>query len=665
MTTVKSFLLTMTLGLSMMATAEGTCADSTTFFVDGNTNRGCSWVADKASRRCVEIDADPDHEIPIYCPITCDTCPTDSPTTGPTTSPTDAPIGSPSESPTLNPTNSPTLNPTDSPTNSPTNSPTLNPTDSPTNSPTDSPTNSPTDSPTPSPTDSRLICDPVTHMECGDEACVAVKGDGRAFTWGDGHSGGNSSSADLTDVVEATCGGYACGAIKSDGTAEFWGDPDYGGDASSADLTDIAGIGCTEYGYGCWAWKTDGTGYTWGNSYTNNTHDNPRDDKPELIDIEDLVCGEYDCIGLKTDGTAVAWGYYWDDLPTSPHFQKANYTTNVSKIGCGHYTCWIIKTDGTAIAFGEYEYGTVDEVDLHTDVEDFSMHGYEGAALYTDGTVVFTGYYTVGSNTTDAVKVSCGGSVCAVLKTDGTVEGFGYEDYLANITKVGGNVTDISCGGYACVALKSDGTVVGFGSSFYGAEIPKGLTDVAEVNCGIWRSGCTAIKTDGTGVAWGYYGEIGRINYYGGTDYCTEYGYGCVVGDPDEIDLVNPNPDCVPTGSPTVTHAPTACFDSDSFYFGDIPRRTCEWAAKNPSRRCNRPIDDTYEVKANCRVTCGTCSTTQSCSDSATFYLGNKPHRNCRWASGNPVRRCNKPTDKNLEVQTNCPLACDTPCPEA
>lgn len=137
------------------------------------------------------------------------------------------------------------------------------------------------------------------------------------------------------------------------------------------------------------------------------------------------------------------------------------------------------------------------------------------------------------------------------------------------------------------------------------------------------------------------------------------------VGTPCPTTAPTAPPTAAPTAThePSATHAPTTCVDSNSFYFSDTPKRTCEWAAKNPSKRCNRPVDDTYEVKANCPVTCGTCSTRfQSCSDSTTFYLGSKTHRDCRWARGSPAKRCNKHIDENFEVQTNCPIACDT-CP--
>lgn len=462
-----------------------------------------------------------------------------------------------------------------------------------------------------------------------------TQADGTAQTWGAGRYGGDSSGADLTDVAEVSCGGYACGAIKNDGTAEFWGSEKYGANWSSTEdigkSEDIAGIGCVEYAAGCWAWTTSGIGYTWGNSYTD-------DGNVALTDLEDLVCGAYDCIGLKTDGTAVVWGYYWDNNydNNGEAYGMDDYLSDVSKIGCGIYACWIIKTDGYAIAFGEYGYGTVEEVDLWDGVEDFSMHGYEGAVLLTDGTVNFSGYNTANQYTTDAVKVSCGGYQCAVLKTDGTVEGFGDDSYLANISNVGGDVIDISCGGYACVALKSDGTVKGFGDAYYGAEIPEGLTDVAEVNCGIWYSGCTAIKTDGTGVVWGDYGTIGQ----GDSDD--------IVGDPDEIDLVN---DCVPTPSPTSHPTPSAtCVDDSSWYKGAETAKDCVWVGEKKNKRCSKMSNDMIPASSACKASCNTCFTPTSfpttmptpCGDldSTTWHKWRNPNKDCDWVAKRPKKRC-------------------------
>jgi len=63
---------------------DGPCEDDATFLYGNNPNRSCSdWVADDTQTRCFEKywKGEP---LSFYCPVTCDTCPSEAPTDAPT-----------------------------------------------------------------------------------------------------------------------------------------------------------------------------------------------------------------------------------------------------------------------------------------------------------------------------------------------------------------------------------------------------------------------------------------------------------------------------------------------------------------------------------------------------------------------------------------------------
>ena len=103
-------------------------------------------------------------------------------------------------------------------------------------------------------------------------AFAVIKADGLVVTWGDGGSGGDSSSVSVklngaTDVSQIYSTFDAFAALRSDGSVVTWGNSSDGGNSSavSAKLngaTDVSQIYST--GYALAALRSEGSVVTWG-----------------------------------------------------------------------------------------------------------------------------------------------------------------------------------------------------------------------------------------------------------------------------------------------------------------------------------------------------------------------------------------------------------------
>ena len=168
----------------------------------------------------------------------------------------------------------------------------------------------------------------VVEAMCGGYACVAVKADGSAVTWGAANRAVCSDKppacalrpaldtsgrgVDLrSGVVTATCGYTACVAVKQDTSAVAWGDPQYGGDASAVDLSSgVVSAMCG--GHACVAVKADGSAVTWGDRARGGDvrFSSAFTGGADLSSgVATAMCGWEACVAVKEDTSAVAWGY--------------------------------------------------------------------------------------------------------------------------------------------------------------------------------------------------------------------------------------------------------------------------------------------------------------------------------------------------------------------
>ncbi|KAH8043675.1 cupin-like domain-containing protein [Aureococcus anophagefferens] len=115
----------------------------------------------------------------------------------------------------------------------------------------------------------------------------------------------------------------------------------------------------------------------------------------------------------------------------------------------------------------------------------------------------------------------------------------------------------------------------------------------------------------------------------------------------------------VATPVPTVGTVESGCEDSVSWFSGN-PEKGCAGVAESLGR-CDSKEDD-HGVLANeaCKATCGTCPTTPTCENSASwFYKGEARLRLGRDQAG---VRCAKEDDEDVSAHEACTLVCDASC---
>ena len=96
-------------------------------------------------------------------------------------------------------------------------------------------------------------------------------------------------------------------------------------------------------------------------------------------------------------------------------------------------------------------------------------------------------------------------------------------------------------------------------------------------------------------------------------------------------------------------------------YYGGNPEKGCARVAESLGR-CDSKEDD-HGVLANdaCKATCGTCPTTPTCENSASWFYKDEK-RDCDWVAIKPDVRCAKEDDEDVSAYEACPTVCDASC---
>ena len=349
---------------------------------------------------------------------------------------------------------------------------------------------------------------------------MALKSDGRIFTWGRNNSGelgdgtvtqrntpvmtigltGTPISTTMgstnRDVVSTSCGAYSCYAVKSDGRVYSWGqNTNYGslGDGTTTTrTTPVHVIG------------PDGEGY--------------------LEDIVKVAGGRDGAIALTRDGNVYSWGRNTNGelginttsmgSSTPQHVLSGEsgagtYMEGIVDIAAGNYFFMVLKNDGKVYTWGDNPYGQLGDSTEDTDrLTAVGVDAYTGAAL------------------TDVVSISAGYYHSLAVKKDGTVLAWGYNNngqigdasvtqrlfavrvqdgaqgttsgYMERIVKVAG-------GQYHSIALESDGRVWAWGDDDYG-QVGDGTTTAYESTPKASLVNITGVQLDtAVDIAAGYF----------------------------------------------------------------------------------------------------------------------------------------------------------------
>ncbi|EJK75750.1 hypothetical protein THAOC_02517, partial [Thalassiosira oceanica] len=125
------------------------------------------------------------------------------------------------------------------------------------------------------------------------------------------------------------------------------------------------------------------------------------------------------------------------------------------------------------------------------------------------------------------------------------------------------------------------------------------------------------------------------------------------------VDACGDAPSSAPTLKASLAPTPEAphpsCQDDISFRFQGSPKKSCQWVAQKPGKRCgNGDPSDEKTVREACPVTCDAC-----CQDDPLFRFEGHPDKNCGWVAKKPNKRCRLSNSDGLPLREVCPVTCD------
>lgn len=214
---------------------------------------------------------------------------------------------------------------------------------------------------------------------------IALKSDGRVFTWGYNSYGqiGNGSNTHasvptyiLSNVIKIEAGGNHSYVIKSDSTLWGWGRNNQGqlnGQQSNNNVLSPVSItnsnikwrdiSASEYHSA--GIRTNGTLWTWGNSNGGITGNAGINQLGTSSNWTKIITGRNHSLALNSSNELWVWGavsYYQlgqasSNASTSPI--RLDNTSNWVDISAGHYHSFGLRTDGTLWGWGQNQNGQI------------------------------------------------------------------------------------------------------------------------------------------------------------------------------------------------------------------------------------------------------------------------------------------------------------------
>jgi alpha-tubulin suppressor-like RCC1 family protein len=427
----------------------------------------------------------------------------------------------------------PTVAPTAAPTIVPTARPTVEPSATPTAAPTAVPTQ-PTSQPTlPGQLSLDTLSSYPTYRPRNGFAFAAVNSAGRAYTWGEGQFGGNSSAlqaALLSDVTKVVPSRFAFAALKSNGSVVTWGAQmndrtlaayagiSYAIDTLIANEVAFAGIDALTGRVVAFGSKLHG-GEVLDDKYCNGY-------STQLsAGVRSITASAGAFAALKVDGTLYAWGNKFSGADVAQSFLTTLSGAKVVVATAGAFA--VLLFDYRVTAWGDKMTGGNSSAvanQLH-DVLHITASRTCFVAYKQDSGVVVWGYGKYGGDTSSVaaqlasqvVYVAHTHTAMAAVKADGTVVTWGTAGNGGDSSALSGlggltDVVHVYGNARAFAALTVGGSVVAWGHAAYGGSIPADkMSALSSGVVSIYHTdrAFAALKDDGSLVVWGQAGHGG------------------------------------------------------------------------------------------------------------------------------------------------------------
>jgi hypothetical protein len=485
--------------------------------------------------------------VPLTAGPTAD--PSAAPSAGPSAAPTAVPTAAPTDVPTAAPSGAPTIEPSADPSAAPSAVPTAVPTATPTAAPTVVPSAAPTVVPTAAPTvvPSQPMAQPVlpgqlsldtlssypTYRPRNGFAFAAVDTAGRAYAWGEGQHGGDSSAVQgslLSDVMSVIPARFAFAALKSNGSVVPWG-AQMNSESLAANASIPYAVGTLIANEAAFAGIDAATGrvVAFGSKHHGGDvldHRYCNGYSAQLsAGVRNITASAGAFVALKVDGTLYAWGNKFSGADVAQSFLATLTGAKAVVATTGAFA--VLLRDYRVTAWGDKMVGGNSSAvanQLH-DVVHVTASRMCFVAYKRDSGVVVWGYGKYGGDTSSVaaqlasqvIYVTHTFTAMAAVKADGSVVTWGTEGGGGDSSAVSGlgGLTDVvrvygNAGAFA--ALTASGRVVAWGRAANGGSIPGNKMSALSANVtAIYHTdrAFAALKDDGSLVVWGQAGHGG------------------------------------------------------------------------------------------------------------------------------------------------------------
>eukprot|EP00435_Cladocopium_sp_Y103_P048511 s541_g14.t1 len=366
----------------------------------------------------------------------------------------------------------------------------------------------------------------VQEVRAAKSAFAALLADGSVVAWGEARAGGDSSAVkgQLKKVQQIQATERAFAAIVEGGSVVTWGSPDEGGDSSEFqdELQNVQQLQATAGAFA--AILADGSAFAWGDVYQGGDSSEVED---KLQNVQQVKASAGAFAAILADGSVVAWG---NDCEGGDCSRVQDQLKNVQQIQASESAFAAILVDRSVVLWGNHATGILPADGVQEQLKQEQLKNVRQvqattsafAAILHDGSVVCCGSSQDGGDcsavqdqlqnvqqvqaTRQTTQGAPGGAFAAILG-DGSVVSWGHPESGGNSTAVQDqlrNAQQLQATGAAFTAILADGSVVSWGHSGFGGD-SSAVKDRLKGVRQVHASAraFTAISADGSVVSWG------------------------------------------------------------------------------------------------------------------------------------------------------------------